>query len=308
MWQGSRVTTSLLCSFWSGLKRTLAKPGRSCHAGDMEYVTGDMFYPNCQSECFCVDGNIGCRPPIKNPEGCNELNLLAQPAKSPPIDVVKIREANPEKDEAGNSSLLWAGRSYITPIGLGISVSSSRSIQLVTFNKRPGPHAQKPVVGAILNGSPMTTKSANCEKKSCFVKWESVSPKREPPSKDNPVGTRPTPEVRDSYSAEWPRNEKSKSREGTRQNYRFRAASQRKPSKWITVRRVTDTAAPTWPSRQTPSARIRTTPASRWKPCSSSATMAKSSPRTSCWSANAGKLKPWEALFYSQVLWVVFSL
>ena len=87
-------------------KRILAKPGRSCHAGDMEYVTGDMFYPNCQSECFCVDGNIGCRPPIKNPEGCNELNLLAQPAKSPPIDVVKIREANPEKDEAGNSSLL----------------------------------------------------------------------------------------------------------------------------------------------------------------------------------------------------------
>lgn len=75
------------------------KPGRSCHAGDMEYASGDNFYPSCNSECFCVDGNIGCRPPAKTPVGCDELNLLHAPAISPPIDVVKVREANPDKEE-----------------------------------------------------------------------------------------------------------------------------------------------------------------------------------------------------------------
>ena len=79
-----------------------AKPGRSCHAGDMEYASGDNFYPSCNSECFCVDGNIGCRPPAKTPVGCKELNLLHQPAISPPIDVVKVREADEEKDVSGN--------------------------------------------------------------------------------------------------------------------------------------------------------------------------------------------------------------
>lgn len=96
-------TLELECKYESAKKPDRGvcrpKPGRSCHAGDMEYATGDTFYPNCQSECFCVDGDIGCRPPAKTPAGCNELNLLAQPAKTQPIDVVKMRPADPNKEE-----------------------------------------------------------------------------------------------------------------------------------------------------------------------------------------------------------------
>lgn len=74
------------------------QPGRECFANDEQYRSGDDFWPNCNTQCFCLDGGIGCRNERSSDPNClEETNLLRQPAKVPIADSIVNREGDPEK-------------------------------------------------------------------------------------------------------------------------------------------------------------------------------------------------------------------
>ena len=79
-----------------------------CYANDETYETGENFFPNCKTECICVDGVIGCRK-AQDPAHCEGETIMAMAAHTKPIDMVEVRPANEDKNIAGKSdiSLGW---------------------------------------------------------------------------------------------------------------------------------------------------------------------------------------------------------
>lgn len=94
------ATLSLLCNQdnkkLDGICEPL--PGRECYANEREYKSGDDFWPNCNTQCFCIDGGIGCRSARSEDSDCYEdTNLLLRPAIVPIGDSFLDRQADPEK-------------------------------------------------------------------------------------------------------------------------------------------------------------------------------------------------------------------
>ena len=85
------------------LNKISAKPGRVCYANDETYETGENFFPNCKTECICVDGVIGCRK-AQDPAHCEGETIMAMAAHTKPIDMVEVRPANEDKNIAGKYS------------------------------------------------------------------------------------------------------------------------------------------------------------------------------------------------------------
>lgn len=73
------------------------KPGNPCFANDEEYKTGENFFPNCKTECICVDGVIGCRK-AANPTHCEGETIMAMAAHTKPIDTVIVRPADQDNN------------------------------------------------------------------------------------------------------------------------------------------------------------------------------------------------------------------
>ena len=44
---------------------------KQCAANDEVYESGDSFFPNCGTECFCIDGALGCRK-VDSVTGCSD--------------------------------------------------------------------------------------------------------------------------------------------------------------------------------------------------------------------------------------------
>jgi len=73
-------------------------PGRECYDNEREYKSGDDFWPNCNTQCFCIDGGIGCRSARSTDGNCREeQSLLNQPAIVPMPESFVDRQANEEK-------------------------------------------------------------------------------------------------------------------------------------------------------------------------------------------------------------------
>lgn len=75
------------------------KPGKVCYANDETYETGENFFPNCKTECICVDGVIGCRK-AQDPAHCEGETIMAMAAHTKPIDMVEVRPGNEDKNIA----------------------------------------------------------------------------------------------------------------------------------------------------------------------------------------------------------------
>ena len=102
------VSINFKIEFCSGAPKSKtkfsAKPGRVCYANDETYETGENFFPNCKTECICVDGVIGCRK-AQDPAHCEGETIMAMAAHTKPIDMVEVRPANEDKNIAGKFEL-----------------------------------------------------------------------------------------------------------------------------------------------------------------------------------------------------------
>jgi len=94
------TTLRLECEYTNKKQKTgvcQPKPGRECWADDRNFASGDDFWPNCNTQCFCIDGGIACRQAKSSEPDCLPgENIIHQEARMDPPSQIFFREANEE--------------------------------------------------------------------------------------------------------------------------------------------------------------------------------------------------------------------